>query len=63
MDDLGKMFAYGMGREIDLAVGYEWYSLALKGFLELYPENQIALSCLSNRQHYHYGLGTEIDYT
>ena len=41
MDDLGKMFAYGMGREIDLAAAYEWYSLALKGFLELYPENQM----------------------
>ena len=63
MDDLGKMFAYGMGREIDPAVAYEWYSLALKGFLELYPENQTPYLAYRIGKHYHYGLGTEIDYT
>lgn len=31
MDDLGKMFAYGMGREIDQSAAGEWYSLALQG--------------------------------
>ncbi len=31
MDDLGKMFAYGMGREIDQSAAGEWYSLALRG--------------------------------
>lgn len=62
MDDLGKMFAYGMGREIDPDIANEWYSLALKGFLELYPENQMPYLAYRIGKHYHYGLGTEIDY-
>ena len=62
MDDLGKMFAYGMGREIDQSAAGEWYSLALRGFLELYSQDSSPYLAYRIGKHYYYGLGTEKDY-
>lgn len=65
MHDLGRMFADGLGREIDLAAAQEWYAKALAAFLK---EEQSAKG--KQRPYLQYrigkmfvvGLGTEQDY-
>lgn len=51
-----------MGREIDQSAAGEWYSLALRGFLELYSQDSSPYLAYRIGKHYYYGLGTEKDY-
>ena len=62
MHDLGRMFADGLGREIDLQAAHAWYEEALAAFLS--AEEEKAKPYLEYRigKMYAAGLGTEQDY-
>ncbi|WP_195201351.1 MobP3 family relaxase [Faecalispora jeddahensis] len=62
MHDLGRMFADGLGREIDLQAAHAWYEKALAAFLS--AEEEKPKSYLEYRigKMYAAGLGTEQDY-
>lgn len=62
MHDLGRMFADGLGREIDLQEAHEWYQKALVAFLS--AEGEKAKPYLEYRigKMYAAGLGTDQDY-
>lgn len=62
MHDLGRMFADGLGREIDLQAAHAWYEKALAAFLS--AEEEKANPYLEYRigKMYAAGLGTEQDY-
>lgn len=62
MHDLGRMFADGLGREIDLQAAHTWYEKALAAFLS--AEEEKAKPYLEYRigKMYAASLGTEQDY-
>lgn len=60
MYDLGRMFADGLGREIDIKQAQDWYKKALDAFLEVDPSPYIKYRI---GKMYAAGLGTEQDYT
>ncbi|WP_129723826.1 MobP3 family relaxase [Xylanivirga thermophila] len=61
MHDLGRMFADGLGREIDLQSAHAWYEKALAAFLSEEKEKPTYLEYLIGKM-YATGLGTEQDY-
>ena len=62
MHDFGRMFADGLGREIDLQAAHAWYEKALTAFLS--EEEKKTKPYLEYRieKMYDAGLGTEQDY-
>lgn len=62
MHDLGRMFADGLGREIDLQTAHAWYEKALAAFL--FAEGEKTKTYLEYRlgKMYTAGLGTDQDY-
>ena len=60
MYDLGRMFADGLGREIDMEQAQSWYKKALDAFLEVEPSSYIEYRI---GKMYAAGLGTEQNYT
>lgn len=63
MADLGRIYADGLGVEIDTTLSYEWYAMALTAFLAV--ENAKSNAYIKYRigKLYNTGLGTEQDYT
>lgn len=59
MYDLGRMFADGLGREIDMEQAQGWYKKALQTFLEVEPTPYIEYRI---GKMFAAGLGTEQDY-
>ena len=59
MYDLGRMFADGLGREIDMEQAQSWYKKALDAFLKAEPTPYIEYRI---GKMYAAGLGTEQDY-
>lgn len=62
MFDMGKMFADGLGREIDISKAYEWYKMALAAFHEIEDKKPWKYTEYRIGKMYLQGLGTEIDY-
>ncbi|BAL01655.1 hypothetical protein OBV_44560 [Oscillibacter valericigenes Sjm18-20] len=62
MHDLGRMFADGLGREIDLLAAHEWYKKALAAFLSAEKEKSKPYLEYRIGKMYAAGLGTEQDY-
>ncbi|WP_411677858.1 MobP3 family relaxase [Caproicibacter sp.] len=62
MHDLGRMFADGLGREIDLQAAHEWYEKALSAFLSAETEKPKPYLEYRIGKMYAAGLGTEQDY-
>ena len=62
MHDLGRMFADGLGREIDLQAAHEWYEKALTAFLSAEEEKSKPYLEYRIGKMYAAGLGTEQDY-
>ena len=62
MHDLGRMFADGLGREIDLVVSHEWYETALSAFLNVEAEKHKPYLQYRIGKMYAAGLGTLQDY-
>lgn len=62
MHDLGRMFADGLGREIDLQTAHEWYEKALAAFLSAEEEKPKPYLEYRIGKMYAAGLGTEQDY-
>ena len=62
MHDLGKMFADGMGREIDLQAVHAWYEKALAAFLSAEEEKVKPYLEYRIGKMYAAGLGTGQDY-
>ncbi|MPL83798.1 hypothetical protein SDC9_29756 [bioreactor metagenome] len=62
MHDLGRMFADGLGREIDLQAAHEWYEKALAAFLSAEKEKPKPYLEYRIGKMYAAGLGTEQDY-
>lgn len=62
MHDLGRMFADGLGREIDLQVAHEWYEKALAAFLSAEEEKPKPYLEYRIGKMYAAGLGTDQDY-
>lgn len=62
MHDLGRMFADGLGREIDLQVAHAWYEKALAAFLSAEKEKPKPYLEYRIGKMYAAGLGTEQDY-
>ena len=62
MHDLGRMFADGLGREIDLQAAHEWYEKALTAFLSAEEENPKPYLEYRIGKMYAAGLGTDQDY-
>ncbi len=62
MHDLGRMFADGLGCEIDTEISYTWYVKALTGFLSAEEEKPAAYIEYRIGKMYAAGLGTEQDY-
>lgn len=65
MHDLGRMFADGLGREIDLAAAQEWYAKALAAFQsaeQTAKERQKPYLQYRIGKMFAAGLGTEQDY-
>lgn len=62
MHDLGRMFADGLGREIDLQAAHEWYEKALTTFLSAEEEKPKPYLEYRIGKMYAAGLGTEQDY-
>nr|WP_304052983.1 MobP3 family relaxase [Enterocloster clostridioformis] len=65
MHDLGRMFAYGLGREIDSAAAQEWYAKALAAFQSAertVKEKQRPYLQYRIGKMYAADLGTEQDY-
>lgn len=62
MYDLGRMFADGLGREIDLQAAHAWYEKALAAFLSAEEEKSKPYLEYRLGKMYAAGLGTEQDY-
>lgn len=62
MHDLGRMFADGLGREIDLQAARAWYEKALAAFLSAEEEKSKPYLEYRIGKMYAAGLGTEQDY-
>ena len=62
MHDLGRMFADGLGREIDPNAAYEWYKKALKAFLSAEAEKPKPYIQYRIGKMFAAGLGTEQSY-
>ena len=62
MHDLGRMFADGLGREIDLQAANAWYEKALAAFLSAEKEKLKPYLEYRIGKMYAAGLGTEQDY-
>jgi len=62
MHDLGRMFADGLGREIDLQSAHAWYEKALAAFLSAEEEKPKPYLEYRIGKMYAAGLGTEQDY-
>ena len=62
MHDLGRMFADGLGREIDMQAAHEWYEKALTTFLSAEKEKPKPYLEYRIGKMYAAGLGTEQDY-
>ena len=60
--DLGRMFADGLGREIDLQAAHEWYEKALAAFLSAEKEKPKPYLEYRIGKMYAAGLGTNQDY-
>lgn len=62
MHDLGRMFADGLGREINLQAAHEWYEKALTAFLSAETEKPKPYLEYRIGKMYAAGLGTDQDY-
>ena len=62
MHDLGRMFADGLGREIDPVAAHEWYEKALSAFLNVEAEKHKTYLQYRIGKMYAAGLGTLQDY-
>ena len=62
MHDLGRMFADGLGREIDLQVAHAWYKKALAAFLSAEKEKPKPYLEYRIGKMYAAGLGTKQNY-
>lgn len=62
MHDLGRMFADGLGREIDSNAAYEWYKKALNAFLSAEAEKPKPYIQYRIGKMFAVGLGTEQSY-
>lgn len=62
MHDLGRMFADGLGREIDLQAAHKWYQKALTAFLSAEEEKPKPYLEYRIGKMYATGFGTEQDY-
>jgi TPR repeat protein len=62
MHDLGRMFADGLGRDVDSDKAREWYAKALAAFLAAEEENPGRYLEYRIGKMYAAGLGTEQDY-
>ena len=62
MHDLGRMFADGLGREIDLQAAHAWYEKALAAFLSAEEEKPKPYLEYRIGKMYAAGLGTDQDY-
>lgn len=62
MYDLGRMFADGLGREIDLQAAHEWYEKTLTAFLSTEEEKSKPYLEYRIGKMYAAGLGTEQNY-
>jgi len=62
MHDLGRMFADGLGHEIDLQAAREWYEKALAAFLSTEEEKPKPYLEYRIGKMYAAGLGTDQDY-
>lgn len=62
MHDLGRMFADGLGRDIDPATAHEWYAKALSAFLAVEAEKHKPYLQYRIGKMYAAGLGTPQDY-
>lgn len=62
MHDLGRMFADGLGRDIDLQTAHKWYQKALTAFLSAEEEKPKPYLEYRIGKMYAAGLGTEQDY-
>lgn len=62
MHDLGRMFADGLGREINPTVAHEWYEKALSAFLDVEAEKHKPYLQYRIGKMYAAGLGTPQDY-
>lgn len=62
MHDLGRMFADGLGRDIDLQVAHAWYEKALAAFLSAEEEKPKPYLEYRIGKMYAAGLGTKQDY-
>ncbi len=62
MHDLGRMYADGLGREIDVVLSQEWYARALTAFLSAEEEEPKPYIEYRIGKLYAAGLGTEQNY-
>jgi len=62
MHDIGRMYADGLGVEIDNAVSFTWYSKALAAFLDIEADKENRYVEYRIGKMYTAGLGTEQDY-
>ena len=62
MHDLGRMFADGLGRDIDSDAAYEWYKKALNAFLSAEAEKPKSYIQYRIGKVFAAGLGTEQSY-
>lgn len=62
MHDLGRMFADGLGCEINADASHDWYAKALTGFLSAEKEKPAAYIEYRIGKMYQAGLGTEQNY-
>lgn len=62
MHDLGRMFADGLGREIDQVAAHEWYEKALSAFLNVEAEKHKPYLQYRIGKMYAAGLGTPQNY-
>ncbi len=62
MHDLGRMYADGLGREIDAEISHEWYAKALSAFLAAEAEKTKPYLQYRIGKMYAAGLGTPQDY-
>ncbi|QAT49896.1 sel1 repeat family protein [Caproiciproducens sp. NJN-50] len=62
MHDLGRMYADGLGREIDTGTSFSWYAKALSSFEDIESEKENRYVEYRIGKMYAAGLGTEQDY-
>lgn len=62
MHDIGRMYADGLGVEIDKALSFSWYSKALAAFFEIEGEKENRYVEYRIGKMYAAGLGAEQDY-